>query len=190
MSSRLRSLWAPAPRLARSLPPAPSQHAETWSKSGTLSLSCHLGCQPCLGPRLLAAILRGSGGAWVYLSVSFEVHQIKGSKITDADEVGIDSDGICVSERGPGELPAAREDLGMLKPGQASKDKNCQVTRGGLGDGPRALPLLGFLCLGSLYHGLMRRGFHGHPVAEPPPGSLLSQPLWQDRVFSTWFTCS
>ncbi|KAM6237630.1 uncharacterized protein M6G45_013030 isoform 1-T1 [Spheniscus humboldti] len=55
-----------------------------------------------------------------------EVHQIKGSKITDADEVGIDCDGICVSERGPGELPAAREDLGMLKPGQASKDKNCQ----------------------------------------------------------------
>ncbi|KAM6117460.1 carboxyl-terminal PDZ ligand of neuronal nitric oxide synthase protein-like [Phoenicopterus ruber ruber] len=55
-----------------------------------------------------------------------EVHQIKGSKITDADEVGIDSDGICVSERGPGELPAARGDLGMLKPGQASKDKNCQ----------------------------------------------------------------
>ncbi|XP_075572074.1 carboxyl-terminal PDZ ligand of neuronal nitric oxide synthase protein-like [Pelecanus crispus] len=55
-----------------------------------------------------------------------EVHQIKGSKITDADEVGIDSDGICVSERGPGELPAARGDLGMPKPGQASKDKNCQ----------------------------------------------------------------
>ncbi|XP_075026894.1 carboxyl-terminal PDZ ligand of neuronal nitric oxide synthase protein-like [Calonectris borealis] len=55
-----------------------------------------------------------------------EVHQIKGSKITDVDEVGIDSDGICVSERGPGELPAARGDLGMLKPGQASKDKNCQ----------------------------------------------------------------
>ncbi|XP_050764122.1 carboxyl-terminal PDZ ligand of neuronal nitric oxide synthase protein-like [Gymnogyps californianus] len=55
-----------------------------------------------------------------------EVHQIKGSKITDADEVGIDSDSICVSERGPGELPAARGDLGMLKPGQASKDKNCQ----------------------------------------------------------------
>ncbi|XP_072739213.1 carboxyl-terminal PDZ ligand of neuronal nitric oxide synthase protein-like [Ciconia boyciana] len=57
-----------------------------------------------------------------------EVHQIKGSKITDADEVGVDSDGICVSERGPGELPAARGDLGVLKPGQASKDKNCQDT--------------------------------------------------------------
>ncbi|KAM6316077.1 carboxyl-terminal PDZ ligand of neuronal nitric oxide synthase protein-like [Podargus strigoides] len=55
-----------------------------------------------------------------------EVHQIKGSKITDADEVGIDSDGICVSERGPGELPSARGDLSMLKPGQASKDKNYQ----------------------------------------------------------------
>ncbi|XP_065709658.2 carboxyl-terminal PDZ ligand of neuronal nitric oxide synthase protein-like [Patagioenas fasciata] len=55
-----------------------------------------------------------------------EVHQIKSSKVTDADEVGIDSDGICVSERGPGELPAARGDLVMLKPGQASKDKNCQ----------------------------------------------------------------
>ncbi|XP_061867520.1 carboxyl-terminal PDZ ligand of neuronal nitric oxide synthase protein-like isoform X2 [Colius striatus] len=55
-----------------------------------------------------------------------EVHQIKGSKITDVDEVGIDSDGICVSERGPRELPTARGDLGMLKPGQASKDKNSQ----------------------------------------------------------------
>lgn len=97
-----------------------------------LSLSCHLGCQPCSGPRLLPAILRrGVGGARVYLSISFEVHQIKGSKITDADEVGIDSDGICVSERGPGELPPARGDLGVLKPGQASKDKNCQVMAGG-----------------------------------------------------------
>ncbi|XP_074017321.1 carboxyl-terminal PDZ ligand of neuronal nitric oxide synthase protein-like [Numenius arquata] len=57
-----------------------------------------------------------------------EVHQIKGSKMTDADEVGIDSDGICVSERGAGELPAARGDLSVLKPGQASKDKNCQDT--------------------------------------------------------------
>ncbi|XP_075295762.1 carboxyl-terminal PDZ ligand of neuronal nitric oxide synthase protein-like [Opisthocomus hoazin] len=55
-----------------------------------------------------------------------EVHQIKGSKITDVDEVGIDSDGICVPERGPGELPGARGDLGMLKPGQASKEKSCQ----------------------------------------------------------------
>ncbi|KAM9256828.1 carboxyl-terminal PDZ ligand of neuronal nitric oxide synthase protein-like [Cariama cristata] len=55
-----------------------------------------------------------------------EVHQIKGSKVTDTDEVGIDTDGICVSERGPGELPGARGDLGMLKPGQAAKDKNCQ----------------------------------------------------------------
>ncbi|KAM6243636.1 carboxyl-terminal PDZ ligand of neuronal nitric oxide synthase protein-like isoform 3-T3 [Porphyrio hochstetteri] len=56
-----------------------------------------------------------------------EVHQIKGSKMTAADEVGIDSDGICVPERGPGELPTARGDLSMLKPGQTSKDKNCQV---------------------------------------------------------------
>ncbi|KAM6243635.1 carboxyl-terminal PDZ ligand of neuronal nitric oxide synthase protein-like isoform 2-T2 [Porphyrio hochstetteri] len=55
-----------------------------------------------------------------------EVHQIKGSKMTAADEVGIDSDGICVPERGPGELPTARGDLSMLKPGQTSKDKNCQ----------------------------------------------------------------
>lgn len=85
------------------------------------------------------------GRAWVYLSISFEVHQIKGSKITDMDEVAIDSDGICVSERGPGELPAARGDLGMLKPGQASKEKNCQV----LGDGPCALLLLRPLCSGS-----------------------------------------
>ncbi|XP_065593369.1 carboxyl-terminal PDZ ligand of neuronal nitric oxide synthase protein-like [Cyrtonyx montezumae] len=55
-----------------------------------------------------------------------EVHQIKGSKITDGDEVGLDSDGICVSERGAGELPAARGELSVLKPGQGSKDKNCQ----------------------------------------------------------------
>ncbi|XP_027597071.1 carboxyl-terminal PDZ ligand of neuronal nitric oxide synthase protein-like isoform X1 [Pipra filicauda] len=55
-----------------------------------------------------------------------EVHQIKGSKITDMDEVGIDTEGICMSERGPRELPGARGDLGVLKPGQASKDKNGQ----------------------------------------------------------------
>ncbi|KAM9370954.1 carboxyl-terminal PDZ ligand of neuronal nitric oxide synthase protein-like [Phaethornis superciliosus] len=55
-----------------------------------------------------------------------EVHQIKGSKITGADEVGLDPDGICVSERGPGELPTARGDISTLKPGQASRDKNCQ----------------------------------------------------------------
>ncbi|XP_029816422.1 carboxyl-terminal PDZ ligand of neuronal nitric oxide synthase protein-like [Manacus vitellinus] len=55
-----------------------------------------------------------------------EVHQIKGSKITDMDEVGIDTEGICMSERGPRELPGARGDLGMMKPGQASKDKNGQ----------------------------------------------------------------
>ncbi|NWU61991.1 CAPON protein, partial [Pterocles burchelli] len=62
-----------------------------------------------------------------------EVHQIKGSKIPGADEVGIDSDGICVPERGPAELPTARGDLGVLKPGQASKDKSCQVTGGQAG---------------------------------------------------------
>uniref|UniRef100_G3USI0 Carboxyl-terminal PDZ ligand of neuronal nitric oxide synthase protein n=1 Tax=Meleagris gallopavo TaxID=9103 RepID=G3USI0_MELGA len=55
-----------------------------------------------------------------------EVHQIKGSKITDVDEVGLDSDGICVSERGAGELPIARGELSTLNPGQGSKDKNCQ----------------------------------------------------------------
>lgn len=55
------------------------------------------------------------------------MHQIKGSKITDVDEVGLDSDGICVSERGPGELPAARGELSVLKAGQGTKDKNCQV---------------------------------------------------------------
>lgn len=61
------------------------------------------------------------------------MHQIKGSKITDVDEVGLDSDGICVSERGAGELPTARGELSTLKPGQGSKDKNCQVRarRGG-----------------------------------------------------------
>ncbi|POI35294.1 hypothetical protein CIB84_000954, partial [Bambusicola thoracicus] len=55
-----------------------------------------------------------------------EVHQIKGSKMTTVDEVGLDSDGICVSERGAGELPVARGELSTLKPGQGSKDKNCQ----------------------------------------------------------------
>ncbi|XP_027505927.1 carboxyl-terminal PDZ ligand of neuronal nitric oxide synthase protein-like [Corapipo altera] len=55
-----------------------------------------------------------------------EVHQIKGSKITDVDEVGINTEGICMSKRGPRELPGASGDLGMLKPGQASKDKNGQ----------------------------------------------------------------
>ncbi|XP_072208620.1 carboxyl-terminal PDZ ligand of neuronal nitric oxide synthase protein-like [Excalfactoria chinensis] len=57
-----------------------------------------------------------------------EVHQIKGSKITDVDEAGLDSDGICVSEKGAGELPIARGELSTLKPGQGSKDKNCQDT--------------------------------------------------------------
>lgn len=88
------------------------------------------------------------------------------------DEVGIDSDGICVSERGPGELPTARSDLGMLKTGQASKDKNCQVTGWGvLADSP--------CCWGpsawGRYHSSVRRVFHGDPIADPPPGSLLSQ---------------
>ncbi|KAM8796608.1 carboxyl-terminal PDZ ligand of neuronal nitric oxide synthase protein-like [Eudromia elegans] len=55
-----------------------------------------------------------------------EVHQMKGSKITGVDEAGIDPDGICVPERGPGELPTARAELGVLKPGQVSKDKSCQ----------------------------------------------------------------
>ncbi|XP_062361917.1 carboxyl-terminal PDZ ligand of neuronal nitric oxide synthase protein-like [Cinclus cinclus] len=58
-----------------------------------------------------------------------EVHQIKGSKITDVDEVGIDTGGICVSERGPRELPGARGDFSMLKPGQTSKEKNSQGER-------------------------------------------------------------
>ncbi|XP_032933174.1 carboxyl-terminal PDZ ligand of neuronal nitric oxide synthase protein-like isoform X2 [Catharus ustulatus] len=56
-----------------------------------------------------------------------EVHQIKGSKITDVDEIGIDTGGICVSERGPRELPGVRGDFSMLKPGQTSKEKNGQV---------------------------------------------------------------
>lgn len=107
------------------------------------------------------------------MSVLFEVHQIKGSKITDVDEVGIDTGGICVSERGPRELPGARGDLGMLKPGQASKDKNGQVMGTGLEDSSYALLLLRALCSGSLYHGLIWRCFHGDPIAALPPGSLL-----------------
>ncbi|XP_064379987.1 carboxyl-terminal PDZ ligand of neuronal nitric oxide synthase protein-like [Dromaius novaehollandiae] len=59
------------------------------------------------------------------------VHQMKGSELTDADEVGIDTDGICGSERGPGELPAARAELGVLKPGQVPKDKSCQDSENG-----------------------------------------------------------
>lgn len=75
------------------------------------------------------------------MSLLFEVHQIKGSKITDVDEVGIDAGGICVSERGPRELPGVRGDLGMLKPGQASKEKNGQVMGAGLEDDSCALLL-------------------------------------------------
>lgn len=110
--------------------------------------------------------------------------------MTDADEVGIDSDGICVSERGPGELPAARGDLSVLKPVQAAKDKNCQVMGGGvggaLGDSPCALPPLGSFCLGSLYHSLI---CHGNLVADPHPGSPLSQPPGR-TAFSSQFTHS
>lgn len=124
------------------------------------------------------------GRAWVYLSISFEVHQIKGSKITDMDEVAIDSDGICVSERGPGELPAARGDLGMLKPGQASKEKNCQVLGGrSMRSAAAEAPLLGV----TAWFG---RGFHGDLIADLPPGSLLLQLPWQDRAFSSQFTYS
>ncbi|NWU27407.1 CAPON protein, partial [Dyaphorophyia castanea] len=48
-----------------------------------------------------------------------------------------------------GELPGARVDLGMLKPGQASKEKNGQVMGGGLEGGSCALLLLKALCSGS-----------------------------------------
>lgn len=100
--------------LARRLAPAPPQHTGTWL----------LGSSSWAVTGLAAP---AGGCAWFILSVLFEVHQIKGSKITDVDEVGLDSDGICVSERGPGELPAARGELSVLKPGQGTKDKNCQV---------------------------------------------------------------
>ncbi|NXT82787.1 CAPON protein, partial [Zapornia atra] len=57
--------------------------AHTGSTQQVLALvsSCHPGCPPW-------SLLRpwGQGGAGVYSSISFEVHQIKGSKITDADE--------------------------------------------------------------------------------------------------------
>ncbi|KAJ7405991.1 carboxyl-terminal PDZ ligand of neuronal nitric oxide synthase protein-like protein [Willisornis vidua] len=81
--------------------------------------------QPLEGPQLFLQCCTGKGGSGLCVHL-FEVHQIKGSKITDVDEVGIDTDGICVSERGPRELPGARGDLSMLKLGQASKDKNGQ----------------------------------------------------------------
>lgn len=57
-----------------------------------------------------------------------------------------------------------------------------------MGDGPCALSLLGSLCSGSLYRALIWRDFHGAPVADPTPGSLLLQPPWQDRVFRSQFT--
>lgn len=118
------------------------------------------------------------------MSILFEVHQIKGSKITDVDEVGIDTGGICVSERGPRELPGARGDLGMLKPGQASKEKNGQVMGGGLEDSSCALLLLRALCSGSLSW-LDLEVLSWRPHCSPP--SWLPA---QDRLFSSQFTCS
>ncbi|XP_014735464.1 PREDICTED: carboxyl-terminal PDZ ligand of neuronal nitric oxide synthase protein-like [Sturnus vulgaris] len=88
-----------------------------------------------------------------------EVHQIKGSKITDVDEVGIDTGGICVSERGPRELPGARGDFSMLKSGQTSKEKNGQVMEGRMEDASCALLLLRALCSGAL--GALPRGLNG-----------------------------
>lgn len=89
--------------------------------------------RPAQGPGSSCDPARGRE-AQIHVSVLFEVHQIKGSKITDVDEVGIDTGGICVSERGLRELPGARGDLSMLKPGQASKEKNGQVMGAGLED--------------------------------------------------------
>lgn len=111
------------------------------------------------------------------MSLLFEVHQIKGSKITDVDEVGIDAGGICVSERGPRELPGVRGDLGMLKPGQASKEKNGQVMGAGLEDVHVLCCWLRALCSGSLYHGLIWRCFHGDPIAVLAPCSAQAVEL-------------
>nr|XP_038021082.1 carboxyl-terminal PDZ ligand of neuronal nitric oxide synthase protein-like [Anas platyrhynchos] len=116
----------PRPGNTEAEPPFP---AGWWP--GTLPYSCPTAAHGDLKQGLAAWLFFlgccGAGGcAWFILSISFEVHQIKGSKITDVDEVGLDSDGICVSERGPGELPAARGELSVLKAGQGTKDKNCQ----------------------------------------------------------------
>uniref|UniRef100_A0A8C8RJ28 Carboxyl-terminal PDZ ligand of neuronal nitric oxide synthase protein n=1 Tax=Pelusios castaneus TaxID=367368 RepID=A0A8C8RJ28_9SAUR len=51
-----------------------------------------------------------------------EVHQQVGIKIVDVDEADVDSDGICLSERGTGELSSP----GTLKSIQIFTDKNCQ----------------------------------------------------------------
>lgn len=189
----------PRPGNTEAEPPFP---AGWWP--GTLPCSCPPAAHGDLKQGLAAWLFFlgccGAGGcAWFILSISFEVHQIKGSKITDVDEVGLDSDGICVSERGPGELPAARGELSVLKAGQGTKDKNCQVrilgTRLGmlppLQSPPSRCP--GAAQQAPVPHAMKQLGLAGH--TEPAravttmgetPQSPWADP-WQGCSASSWF---
>ncbi|XP_019331300.2 carboxyl-terminal PDZ ligand of neuronal nitric oxide synthase protein isoform X2 [Alligator mississippiensis] len=56
-----------------------------------------------------------------------EALQMQGAKMAEVDDADVDSDGICLSDRGPGELLPTREELGLAKPGLALMDHNGQV---------------------------------------------------------------
>ncbi|XP_019396530.1 PREDICTED: carboxyl-terminal PDZ ligand of neuronal nitric oxide synthase protein-like isoform X3 [Crocodylus porosus] len=56
-----------------------------------------------------------------------EALQMQGAKMAEVDEADADSDGICLSDRGSGELLPTREELGLAKPGLALMDHNGQV---------------------------------------------------------------
>lgn len=72
---------------------------------------------------------------------SLEALQMQGAKMAEVDDADVDSDGICLSDRGPGELLPTREELGLAKPGLALMDHNGQVTRCGSGGrAPSAAP--------------------------------------------------
>ncbi|XP_019365863.1 PREDICTED: carboxyl-terminal PDZ ligand of neuronal nitric oxide synthase protein-like [Gavialis gangeticus] len=55
-----------------------------------------------------------------------EALQMQGAKMAEVDEADVDSDGICLSDRGPGELLPTRKELGLAKPGLAVMDHNGQ----------------------------------------------------------------
>ncbi|XP_019396529.1 PREDICTED: carboxyl-terminal PDZ ligand of neuronal nitric oxide synthase protein-like isoform X2 [Crocodylus porosus] len=55
-----------------------------------------------------------------------EALQMQGAKMAEVDEADADSDGICLSDRGSGELLPTREELGLAKPGLALMDHNGQ----------------------------------------------------------------
>ncbi|XP_067397858.1 carboxyl-terminal PDZ ligand of neuronal nitric oxide synthase protein-like [Emydura macquarii macquarii] len=75
--------------------------------------------------------LEGDVAPWGHMQSSPEaagtqVRQQVGAKIVDVDEADVDTDGICLSERGPGELPSPLGELGTLKSIQIFTDQSCQ----------------------------------------------------------------